>query len=126
MADKDEWSERFEKALRGEVLPGQRFVAEHDRVYMAGMANFLQTIFNREDNLVTPQMREMIIIAIQAAAGDWDVVRAHIRRAWAIDVPPKMILETLEIAALAGGVGALYGGAAVLGEELKAAGKPFA
>ncbi|MEW2165610.1 carboxymuconolactone decarboxylase family protein [Streptomyces sp. NPDC007084] len=112
----------LERALKGEVLAGQRFVAENDPAYMELFATFLSGSFGRSDNQVDQRTRELLIIAIQAVRCDLDIVRSHIRRSLAIGTPPKMILETLEIAGLAGGVGALYSGAAVLAEELREAG----
>ena len=125
MTEKPEWLAAAERQMQGEMLAGQRFLAENDPEYMQGLSVFLAGLFGRSDNLVGPQMREMLILAVQASSANWDIVRSHIRRALAIDTPPKMILETLEIAGMAGGAGALYGGAAILGEELEATGRSF-
>ncbi|HZO37350.1 MAG TPA: carboxymuconolactone decarboxylase family protein, partial [Solirubrobacteraceae bacterium] len=111
MTEMPEWYQRFEQAMHGHVAPGQRFVAEKDPEYMEAFLAFTTKLFTRPGNEISPEVREVIVIAIQAALGAWDPVRGHTRRALVNGVSPKMILEGMEIAAMAAGVGALFGGA---------------
>jgi len=121
-----EWFARWEQAMHGEISLGQRFVAESDPTFMEAFVGFSGPMFARPDNLITAEVREIVIISIQASLGQWEPVRGHIKRALVDGVPPKMILEGLELAAMAAGVGKLFGGAEILAEELEAAGRTFA
>jgi len=120
-----EWFARWEQAMRGEASPGQRFLAEVDPQFMEGFVNFSLPLFGREGILISAETREIVVITIQAVQGKWDSFRKHVQRAVEDGVPPKMIVEGLELASMSCGMGMLFVAAEILAEELEAAGKSF-
>lgn len=60
-----------------------------------------------------------------ASSNAWDAARMHIRRALLGGATPKELLQSLEIAAVPGGMATLMGGARILKEELGRLGRPF-
>ncbi len=90
------------------VSPGwMAILAREDPKFLAPYDAYRNNIY--EKKALSPKVKELIIIAIDAAQW-WPGIDVHMKRAFNIGVTKDEIVEALEVAALPGGIHALaYG-----------------
>ena len=115
----------FEKTSLGAQNRAYDIIAELDPEYFEKLKGiYVDGTFGREGALAR-KTKELIMIGITCALSRPRGVRLHTERALALGATPREVLETVEVAAIPGGMPGLWLGAETLQEILKEKGIEF-
>ncbi|MEK7333746.1 MAG: carboxymuconolactone decarboxylase family protein [Candidatus Binatota bacterium] len=117
--------EAFKKASLGADNDAYEIIAELDPEYFAKLKGiYVDATFGREGALAR-KTKELIMVGITCAMLRPRGVRVHIERALSLGATPREVLETMEVAAIPGGMPGLWLGVETLQGILKAKGQEF-
>ena len=115
----------FEKASLGAQNRAYDIIAELDPEYFEKLKGiYVDGTFGREGALPR-KTKELIMIGITCALSRPRGVRLHSERALALGATPREVLETVEVAAIPGGMPGLWLGVETLQDILKEKGIEF-
>ena len=115
----------FEKTSLGAQNRAYDIIAELDPEYFEKLKGlYVDGTFGREGALPR-KTKELIMIGITCALSRPRGVRLHCERALALGATPREVLETVEVAAIPGGMPGLWLGVETLQEILKEKGIEF-
>ncbi len=115
----------FEKASLGAQNRAYDIIAELDPEYFEKLKGiYVDGTFGREGALAR-KTKELIMIGITCALSRPRGVRLHSERALALGATPREVLETVEVAAIPGGMPGLWLGVETLQDILKEKGIEF-
>ena len=115
----------FEKASIGAQNRAYDIIAELDPEYFEKLKGiYVDGTFGREGALPR-KTKELIMIGITCALSRPRGVRLHSERALALGATPREVLETVEVAAIPGGMPGLWLGVETLQDILKEKGIEF-
>ena len=115
----------FEKASLGAQNRAYDIIAELDPEYFEKLKGiYVDGTFGRE-GVLTRKTKELIMIGITCALSRPRGVRLHSERALALGATPREVLETVEVAAIPGGMPGLWLGVETLQDILKEKGIEF-
>jgi len=115
----------FEKTSLGAQNRAYDIIAELDPEYFEKLKGiYVDGTFGREGALAR-KTKELIMIGITCALSRPRGVRLHCERALALGASPREVLETVEVAAIPGGMPGLWLGVETLQEILKEKGIEF-
>jgi len=115
----------FEKTSLGAQNRAYNLIAELDPEYFEKLKGlYVDGTFGREGALPR-KTKELIMIGITCALSRPRGVRLHSERALALGATPREVLETVEVAAIPGGMPGLWLGVETLQEILKEKGIEF-
>ena len=115
----------FEKTSLGAQNRAYDIIAELDPEYFEKLKGiYVDGTFGREGALAR-KTKELIMIGITCALSRPRGVRLHTERALALGATPREVLETVEVAAIPGGMPGLWLGVETLQEILKEKGIEF-
>jgi len=115
----------FEKTSLGAQNRAYDIIAELDPEYFEKLKGiYVDGTFGREGALPR-KTKELIMIGITCALSRPRGVRLHSERALALGATPREVLETVEVAAIPGGMPGLWLGVETLQEILKEKGIEF-
>ena len=115
----------FEKTSLGAQNRAYDLIAELDPEYFEKLKGlYVDGTFGREGALPR-KTKELIMIGITCALSRPRGVRLHSERALALGATPREVLETVEVAAIPGGMPGLWLGVETLHEILKEKGIEF-
>lgn len=115
----------FEKTSLGAQNNAYDIIAELDPEYFEKLKGlYVDGTFGREGALPR-KTKELIMIGITCALSRPRGVRLHSERALALGATPREVLETVEVAAIPGGMPGLWLGVETLQEILKEKGIEF-
>jgi alkylhydroperoxidase/carboxymuconolactone decarboxylase family protein YurZ len=115
----------FEKTSLGAQNRAYDLIAELDPEYFEKLKGlYVDGTFGREGALPR-KTKELIMIGITCALSRPRGVRLHSERALALGATPREVLETVEVAAIPGGMPGLWLGVETLHEILKEKGIAF-
>lgn len=115
----------FEKTSLGAQNRAYDIIAELDPEYFEKLKGiYVDGTFGREGALPR-KTKELIMIGITCALSRPRGVRLHSERALALGATPREVLETVEVAAIPGGMPGLWLGVETLHEILKEKGIEF-
>jgi len=122
---KEEAKEAFKKASLGAENSAYEVIAELDPEYFEKLRGlYLDATFAREGALPR-KTKELIMVGITCALSRPRGVRLHSERALNLGASPREVLEAMEVAAIPGGMPALWLGVETLQEILKSRGQEF-
>jgi len=117
--------EAFKNASLGAENSAYEAIAQLDPEYFEYLKGFyVDATFAREGALPR-KTKELIMVGITCAMNRPRGVRLHTERALNLGATPREVLEAVEVAAIPGGLPALWLGAETLREVLKARGQEF-
>ena len=115
----------FEKTSLGAQNRAYDIIAELDPEYLEKLKGiYVDGTFGREGALPR-KTKELIMIGITCALSRPRGVRLHSERALALGATPREVLETVEVAAIPGGMPGLWLGVETLQDILKEKGIEF-
>jgi alkylhydroperoxidase/carboxymuconolactone decarboxylase family protein YurZ len=115
----------FEKTSLGAQNRAYDIIAELDPEYFEKLKGiYVDGTFGREGALPR-KTKELIMIGITCALSRPRGVRLHSERALALGATPREVLETIEVAAIPGGMPGLWLGVETLQDILKEKGIEF-
>ena len=115
----------FEKASLGAQNRAYDIIAELDPEYFEKLKGiYVDGTFGRE-GVLPRKTKELIMIGITCALSRPRGVRLHSERALALGATPREVLETVEVAAIPGGMPGLWLGVETLQDILKEKGIEF-
>jgi len=115
----------FEKTSLGAQNRAYEIIAELDPEYFEKLKGiYVDGTFGREGALPR-KTKELIMIGITCALSRPRGVRLHSERALALGATPREVLETVEVAAIPGGMPGLWLGVETLQDILKEKGIEF-
>ena len=115
----------FEKTALGAQNKAYDLIAQMDPEYFEKLKGlYVDGTFGREGALPR-KTKELIMIGITCALSRPRGVRLHSERALALGATPREVLETVEVAAIPGGMPGLWLGVETLQEILKEKGIEF-
>ena len=115
----------FKKASLGAQNRAYDIIAELDPEYFEKLKGiYVDGTFGREGALPR-KTKELIMIGITCALSRPRGVRLHSERALALGATPREVLETVEVAAIPGGMPGLWLGVETLQDTLKEKGIEF-
>ncbi len=106
----------MKKARHGSILPAHQLIANIDPTFGEAYEELFELIMTRDRSL-SVRTKELIVIGILAAKGQFSALDTHIHRAMKIGIGQKEILEALEVSMLYGGTESM-----IVGGELLAKG----
>jgi alkylhydroperoxidase/carboxymuconolactone decarboxylase family protein YurZ len=122
---KEETKEAFKKASLGAENTAYDIIGKLDPEYFEKLKGlYVDGTFGREGALPR-KTKELIMVGITCALNRPRGVRLHSERALTLGASPREILETMEIAAIPGGMPGLWLGVETLQEILKSKGQEF-
>ena len=117
--------EAFKKASLGADNDAYEIIAELDPEYFAKLTGiYVDATFGREGALPR-KTKELIMVGITCAMLRPRGVRVHTERALSLGATPREVLETMEVAAIPGGMPGLWLGVETLQGILRARGQEF-
>ena len=115
----------FEKAALGAENKAYSIIAKLDPEYFEKLKGlYLDGTFGR-DGALPRRTKELIMVGICCALNRPRGVRLHSERALTLGASPREILETVEVAAIPGGMPGLWLGVETLEDILKTKGIEF-
>ena len=115
----------FEKTSLGAQNRAYDIIAELDPEYFEKLKGiYVDGTFGRE-GVLPRKTKELIMIGITCALSRPRGVRLHSERALALGATPREVLETVEVAAIPGGMPGLWLGVETLQDILKEKGIEF-
>lgn len=112
--------QRTKKGLMGITHLGHKAIASFDSEYLDKVNEFyIDYTIERKGAVLPRKTKELIIMAVCSAMARFRGTRLHMRRALIAGAAPKEVLETLQTAAIPGGLPIMWTGAEILAEELK-------
>ncbi len=121
----DESKSAFKKTSLGAENSAYEIIAKLDPEYFEKLKGlYVDGTFGREGALPR-KTKELIMIGITCALNRPRGVRLHSERALTLGASPREVLETMEVAAIHGGMPGLWLGVETLQEILKTKGLEF-
>jgi alkylhydroperoxidase/carboxymuconolactone decarboxylase family protein YurZ len=121
----DEAKEAFKRVGLGAENSAYDIIANLDPEYFEKLKGlYVDGTFGREGALPR-KTKELIMVGICCALLRPRGIRVHSERALTLGATPKEVLETMEVAAIPGGMPGLWAGADMLQQILKTKGQEF-
>jgi alkylhydroperoxidase/carboxymuconolactone decarboxylase family protein YurZ len=125
MNDETAARDAFRQASLGAENSAYDLVAELDPEYFAKLKGlYVDATFGR-DGALPRRTKELVMVGICCALNRPRGVRLHAERALVLGATPREVLETVEVAAIPGGMPGLWLGVEALRDVLKASGRSF-
>ncbi len=112
-ADERSLIEKMKRERQGKISRTHTLLAQNDIEFARRYDDLFELLMTRDRELTVKQ-KELIVIGMLAAKGQFGGLAIHIQRALGIGISRNQILEALELAMLYGGADSLIFGADAL------------
>ena len=115
----DTWRQMMAKRGDEPLLPYHRMLHRVDEGFLEAYNRWYEAIMLPDrPRAISPQVRELLVIACCAATREQAGIRLHVQRALRLGVTPKEILESVTVAAITSGMPAMRDAMATLADVL--------